>query len=161
MWNESRSPLGWARIGKGFFMKMLLAIDDSKFSEAAVQAVIAHHKLQGLEVQVLHVIEPPVSLMAPEITAYVPPMESVEEANALAAKAAGALRSAGVTVTTAILHGDPKSVILDDAKAWGPDLIVLGSHGRKGLERFLVGSVSEAVLRHAHCSVEIVRLPPK
>lgn len=142
-------------------MKMLLAIDDSKFSEAAVQAVIAHHKLQGLEVQVLHVIEPPVSLMAPEVTAFVPPLESVEEAKALAAKAADTLRSAGVNVTTAILHGDPKSVILDDAKAWGPDLIVLGSHGRKGLDRFLVGSVSEAVLRHAHCSVEIVRLPPK
>jgi nucleotide-binding universal stress UspA family protein len=142
-------------------MKMLLAIDDSKFSEAAVKAVIARHKVQGLEVRVLHAIEPPVSLMAPEITAFVPPLESAEEANALVAKAAGALRSAGVNVTTAIAHGDPKSVILDDAKTWGADLIVLGSHGRKGLDRFLVGSVSEAVLRHAHCSVEIVRLPPK
>jgi nucleotide-binding universal stress UspA family protein len=88
-------------------------------------------------------------------------MESVEEAKALAAKAAGALRSAGVNVTTAVVQGDPKSIILDNAKTWGADLIVLGSHGRKGLERFLVGSVSEAVLRHAHCSVEIVRLPPK
>ena len=142
-------------------MKVLLAIDDSKFSEAAVQAVIAHHKPQGLEVRVLHAVEPPASLMAPEITAYVPPMESVEEAKALVAKAAGALRSAGVNVTTAVVQADPKSVILDDAKTWGADLIVLGSRGRKGLERFLLGSVSEAVLRHAHCSVEIVRLPPK
>ncbi len=41
-------------------MKILLAIDDSKFSEAAVQAVIAHHKLQGLEVRVLHAAEPPI-----------------------------------------------------------------------------------------------------
>jgi nucleotide-binding universal stress UspA family protein len=142
-------------------MKILLPIDDSKFSEGAVEAVIAHHKLQGLEVRVLHAVEPPASLMAPEVTAFVPPMESVEEAKALAAKAAGALRSAGVNVTTAVVQGDPKSIILDNAKTWGADLIVLGSHGRKGLERFLVGSVSEAVLRHAHCSVEIVRLPPK
>jgi nucleotide-binding universal stress UspA family protein len=142
-------------------MKILLAIDDSKFSEAAVQAVIAHHKLQGLEVRILHVMEPPTPLMAPEITAYVPPTESTEEAKALVAKTAGALCSAGVNVTTAILHGEPKSIILDDANAWGADLIVLGSHGRKGVERFLVGSVSQAVLRHAHCSVEIVRLPSK
>ena len=106
-------------------------------------------------------LEPPTSLMAPEMAEYIPPRESAEEANALVAKAAGTLRSAGVNVTTAIVQGDPKSIILDDAKTWGADLIVLGSHGRKGLERFLVGSVSEAVLRHAHCSVEIVRLPPK
>jgi len=142
-------------------MKILLAIDDSKFSEAAVQAVIARHKLQGLEVRVLHAAEPPTLFTAPEMAEYIPPKESAEEAKALVAKAAGALRSADVNVATAIVQGDPKSVILDDAKAWGADLIVLGSHGRKGLEQFLVGSVSAAVLRHAHCSVEIVRLPPK
>ena len=143
-------------------MKILLAIDDSKFSDAAVQAVIAHHKLQGLEVRVLHADRAAdASLMAPEVTEYMPPMESEEEAKALVAKAADALRSAGVNVTTAVVQGDPKSIILDNAKAWGADLIVLGSHGRKGLERFMLGSVSEAVLRHAHCSVEIVRLPPK
>jgi nucleotide-binding universal stress UspA family protein len=142
-------------------MKIVLAIDDSKFSEAAVQAVIARHKLQGLEVRVLHAVEPPTLFTAPEMAEYIPPKESAEEAKALVAKAAGVLRSAGVNVATAIVQGDPKSVILDDAKAWGADLIVLGSHGRKGLEQFLVGSVSAAVLRHAHCSVEIVRLPPK
>jgi nucleotide-binding universal stress UspA family protein len=142
-------------------MKILLAIDDSKFSEAAVLAVIARHKLQGLEVRVFHAAEPPTLFTAPEMAEYIPPEESAEEAKALVAKAAGALRSAGVNVATAIVQGDPKSVILDDAKAWGADLIVLGSHGRKGLEQFLVGSVSAAVLRHAHCSVEIVRLPPK
>src|SRR5512135_857451 len=95
-------------IGKEFLMKILLAIDDSKFSEAATQAVIARHKAQGLEVRVLHAIEPPTPLMAPEITAYVPPTESAEEAKALVAKAAGELRSAGVNVTTAIAQGDPK-----------------------------------------------------
>jgi len=142
-------------------MKILLAIDDSKFSAAAVKAVIARHKLPGLEVRVLHAAEPPTLFTAPEMAEYIPPKESAEEAKALVAKAAAALRSAGVNVTTAVVQGDAKSVILDDAKAWGADLIVLGSHGRKGLERFMVGSVSAAVLRHAHCSVEIVRLAPK
>ena len=142
-------------------MKILLAIDDSKFSAAAVKAVIARHKLPGLEVRVLHAAEPPTLFTAPEMAEYIPPEESAEEAKALVAKAAAALRSAGVNVTTAVVQGDPKSVILDDAKSWGADLIVLGSRGRKGLERFMLGSVSAAVLRHAHCSVEIVRLPPK
>jgi nucleotide-binding universal stress UspA family protein len=146
---------------KELLMKILLAIDDSKFSEAAVQAVIAHHKLQGLEVRVLHAAEPPIVMMTPEFAEYIPPTESPEAATALVGRAAGALRSAGVNVATAIVQGDPKSIILDDAKAWGADLIVLGSHGRKGLERFMLGSVSESVLRHAHCSVEIIRLPAK
>jgi nucleotide-binding universal stress UspA family protein len=142
-------------------MKILLAIDDSKFSEAAVHAVIARHKVQGLEVRVLHAAEPPTLFTAPEMAEYIPPEETAEEAKALVAKAAAELRSAGINVTTAIVRGDPKPIILDDAKTWGADLIVLGSHGRKGLERFLVGSVSGAVLHHAHCSVEIVRLSPK
>ena len=100
-------------------------------------------------------------LIAPDMTQYVPPRESSAEAKALVAKTADALRSAGIYVTTAVVQGDPKSVVIDDAEAWGADLIVLGSHGRKGLQRFLLGSVSEAVLRHAHCSVEVVRLPSK
>lgn len=42
-------------------------------------------------------------------------------------------------------------------RTWNADLIMLGSHGKRGLDRFLLGSVSEAVSRHAPCSVEIVR----
>ena len=142
-------------------MKILLAVDDSKFSEAAVQAVIARHKVQGLEVRVLHAAEPPTLFTAPEMAEYIPPEESAQEAKALVAKTADALRSAGISVTTDIVQGDPKILIIENAEAWGADLIVLGSHGRRGLKRFLLGSVSETVMRHAHCSVEIVRLPSK
>ena len=53
--------------------------------------------------------------------------------------------------------GEPRSLILDAAEAWEADLIVLGSHGRRGLDRFLMGSVAESVAMHAHCSVEVVR----
>lgn len=140
-------------------MKLLLAIDDSKYSQAALQSVIAHINRAGLEVRVLHAAEPAVLFEAPEMAEYIPPKESVEEAEAIVAKAADKLRSAGINAATKVMRGDAKSVILDEARSWGADLIVMGSHGRRGLERFLVGSVSEAVLRHAHCSVEIVRLP--
>ena len=51
----------------------------------------------------------------------------------------------------------PKEAILDEASRWNADLIVVGSHGRGGIDRFLLGSVSEAVALHATCSVEIIR----
>ena len=142
-------------------MRILLAVDDSKFSEAAAQAVIARYRVQGLEVRVFHAAEPPTLFTAPEMAEYIPPKESAQEAKALVAKTANVLRSAGMSVTTDIVQGDPKTLIIENAEAWGADLIVLGSHGRGGLKRFLLGSVSETVMRHAHCSVEIVRLPPK
>lgn len=53
----------------------------------------------------------------------------------------------------------PKNVILDEAANWHADLIVVGSHGRRGLDRFLLGSVSETVAIYAHCSVEVLRSP--
>ena len=142
-------------------MRILLAVDGSKFSEAAAQAVIARYRVRELEVRVFHAAEPPTLFTAPEMAEYIPPEESVQEAKALVAKTADALRSAGINVTTDIVQGDPKTLIIENAEAWGADLIVLGSHGRRGLKRFLLGSVSETVMRHAHCSVEIVRLPPK
>ncbi|HXJ37726.1 MAG TPA: universal stress protein, partial [Bryobacteraceae bacterium] len=69
------------------------------------------------------------------------------------------LTQAGLTVLgqDPTPSGDPKSVILDTAKTWQADLIVLGSHGRHGLDRFLMGSVAESVAVHAHCSVVVVR----
>jgi nucleotide-binding universal stress UspA family protein len=142
-------------------MRILLAVDNSKFSEAAVKAVIARHRVSGLEVRVFHAAEPPTLFTAPEMAEYIPSEESAQKAKTLVAKTADAVRSAGISVTTSIVQGEPKSAIIDDAEAWGADLIVLGSHGRKGLKRFMLGSVSETVLRHAHCSVEIVRLAPK
>lgn len=53
--------------------------------------------------------------------------------------------------------GDPRTILLDEANAWGADLIVVGSHGRHGFDRMLLGSVSESIALHAHCSVEVIR----
>jgi nucleotide-binding universal stress UspA family protein len=78
----------------------------------------------------------------------------------LVARAAEELRTAKFNVSTELVEGDPKSQIIDIADNWRADMIVLGSHGRTGLDRFLMGSVSQAVVRHAHCTVEIVRTAP-
>lgn len=162
VWNDLRRPSG----GAEDTMKILLAIDGSKFSEWAVQAVMAQTKPNHADVRVLHVVEP-----IPEYadglawgyglqSAGVLEEES-EQAQGLVAKAARELRDAGFQVETAVEVGDAKAVIVDAAASWPADLIVLGSHGRKGLERFLMGSVSETVARHAPCSVQIVRSPPR
>jgi nucleotide-binding universal stress UspA family protein len=60
-------------------------------------------------------------------------------------------------VTTKVLEGEPKDVILREAKDWGADVIVLGSHGHGLVGRFLLGSVAHAVMLHAPCSVHVVR----
>ena len=67
------------------------------------------------------------------------------------------MRLQGFKVTSAVERGDPKSVIIDTVARWDADLIVIGAHGADALERFLIGSVSDAVARHAPCSVQIVR----
>jgi nucleotide-binding universal stress UspA family protein len=144
--------------------KVLLAIDDSKFSEAAIRAVIAQAQSKDTEVRVLHVVEQPLLLVAREMGGYDPLLDAVwegetKQAEVLVAKTAETLRSHGMKVTTAVQEGDPRSMIIDASEEWHAELIVLGSHGRNALDRFLMGSVSEAIARHARCSVEIVRIP--
>jgi nucleotide-binding universal stress UspA family protein len=145
-------------------MKILLAIDDSKFSEAAIKMVVAEARPQGTEVRVLHVLLPLPLLLGREMGTYDPELETIwkaqrEQALALLSRTTGILRTAGFNVESTLEEGDPKSQIVDCASEWNADLIVLGSRGRKGLDRFLMGSVAESVAHHAKCSVEIVRLP--
>jgi nucleotide-binding universal stress UspA family protein len=78
-------------------------------------------------------------------------------AETLVADVSERLARAGFRTATATRDGSARSAILDYASTWQPDLIVLGSHGRTGVHRFLLGSVSEAVVRHAPCSVQVVR----
>ena len=123
-------------------MTILLAIDDSKFSEAAVRAVAAQAS-RDMKVWVLHVLEPPSTLLGREMGGYEPEFEAVwkarrEHAKALVAKVAERLRDSGLNATSILKEGDPKLRIIDLAKEWHADLIVLGSHGRKGLNRFLM-----------------------
>ena len=61
-------------------------------------------------------------------------------------------------ITTVVIEGPPKTVIIEEAETFGADLIVVGSHGYGAIERFLMGSVSQVVALHAKCSVEIVRI---
>jgi nucleotide-binding universal stress UspA family protein len=145
-------------------MRILLAVDDSTFSEAATKDVIDHTKPGDVEVCVLHTFQPMLLLSTVASESVVENLKATEErrradAKALLARTAQVLEKAGFKVKTSLVDADPRRAILDQAEKWKADLIVVGSHGREGLDRLLIGSVAEHVARHAGCSVKIVRLP--
>jgi nucleotide-binding universal stress UspA family protein len=145
-------------------MKILVATDGSKFSEAGIQAVASRINPKGAEVTVLQAVEPFVFSTPPQMSpGYAPELaekreEGLKEAKASVAAAAKTLQGAGFTVSTRVVEADARTAILDVAAESRPDLIVVGSHGRRGLKRFLLGSVAESVARHAQCSVLIARM---
>ena len=151
-------------------MKILLAIDGSGHSEAAVDEVARRPLEADSSGRVISVLEPLYLPTAfPEGIDNVSLYAEIEEAartrahvavdNAAAAILRATEARDGRTVTTDVLSGSAKHTILHEADAFGADLIVVGSHGHGHFERFLLGSVSHAVAMHATCSVEIVRSP--
>jgi nucleotide-binding universal stress UspA family protein len=144
------------------YMKILLAIDGSAFSDRAIQAVVAQAGPHDARVQVLHVVYPLANLSVYSSFGTTPEIEKFEQerlaqADEVVQQAAKTLRAVGFDVSVRVESGEPKSMILEAAAAWKADLIVVGSHGRSGVDRFLLGSVSEAIARHGSCSVQIVR----
>jgi nucleotide-binding universal stress UspA family protein len=150
-------------------MKILLATDGSDRSLAAARAIAKRPWPAGTEVRVLTALELTLTLLQ---SALEPPYlnsDLVEMQRAEAMKRAEkAIQSSEEIVAAAglkteesisVLLQSPQQIILDEAKEWGADLIVVGCYGRGGLDRFLLGSVSEAVALHAECSVEVVRSP--
>lgn len=147
-------------------LNVLLAIDESSHSEAAIASVCERFRPETARIRAVHVVEWPQRLAAPFRFAEGPSAadcvlavhDAMRDAGReLLTRAEARLRQAGFEVGSHLGEGDVRQVILDQAAAWPADLIVLGSHGRTGLDRLLLGSVSDSVVRHAPCSVEIVR----
>ncbi|HKR58953.1 MAG TPA: universal stress protein [Pyrinomonadaceae bacterium] len=146
-------------------MKILLALDGSACSDAALAEVAARPWPAGSQFRVLTAYELPL-MPTPEAWAISPDYcdrltEAVrEQAQKISENASVILSKAfgeSVAVTSRIVVGSPKSAILEEAESWDADHIVVGSHGYGTWERFLLGSVSQAVVSHAKCSVEVVR----
>jgi nucleotide-binding universal stress UspA family protein len=143
-------------------MKILLAVDGSECSKAAVESVACRPWPPASTVKVLSAVEPafvpsPEAWSLPNL--HYAEFEEAAEQQAQQTVVEAAQRLAGnqLEVTTAIQPGPAREVILNEAETWQPDLIVVGSHGYTGWQRFWLGSVSHAVAANAHCSVEIVR----
>lgn len=145
-------------------IKILLAIDDSKFSDTALRTLAAEHNPAKSAVRILHVVEPVELPYYPELTAPYPislsdiKKKQMQAGHRLVERAAARLRAAGFQVDASVRPGQVRSLVVDVARKWRADLIMVGSHGRKGLARILLGSVSDYVAHHAPCSVQIVRM---
>jgi len=149
-------------------MKVLLATDGSECAMAAVRSVAARPWPERTQIRLISVI--PV-ILALGASHPLPPMylpsdafetlqtQARSRAEEAIERAHQILRKADIEpIKTGFLPiGDAREVILEEAKEWGADLIVVGSHGYHGINRFMLGSVSEAVAMHAHSSVEVIR----
>jgi nucleotide-binding universal stress UspA family protein len=124
-------------------MRVLIAYDGSTFAEAAIADLAQAGLPDDTEARIFHAIERPVDLMG----------ESLSEDACTRVQAQ--FRSWTIQMETAAGHA--AEMILKRAREWHADLIVLGSHGRSGLARVLLGSVSASVARDAGCSVRVVR----
>ena len=129
--------------------KVLLATDGSETSAEAARAVAGRPWPEGSEFRVVSVEEP--WAIRPSKVRH------VKEAQEAVAEAQEVLAVVGLKATAAVLSGNAKEVILEETQKWAADVVVVGSHGRRGFKRFLLGSVSEAVAMNAHCSVVVVR----
>jgi nucleotide-binding universal stress UspA family protein len=148
-------------------MKVLLALDGSRFSEAALNAVTDRGWPTGTIIRFISAFEIPLPA-TPEgwtlPTSYMEEIEAAGRRNAErivddAREQLARKLGTSVALESKVVMGAPKNVILEEADEWDADLIVLGSHGYSAWERFLLGSVSQGVVSHAKCSVEVVRLP--
>ncbi|MBL8236820.1 MAG: universal stress protein [Bryobacterales bacterium] len=147
--------------------RVLLATDGSAYSEIAARAIAARPWPVRTEVRILSVVE----VILPTIHAlFEPPFvhsgevqklreEALARAQKAVADAAAILAPTGLDVSesVSVLLDGTKDVILHEARDWWADWIFLGSHGRRGARRFLMGSVSESLAAQATCSVEVVR----
>jgi nucleotide-binding universal stress UspA family protein len=140
----------------GLFTRILVATDGSDRNRAAVSEAVRIGR----------------ACRAPVHAVYVADSRAFESANAggvagdawalMQSEASAALAhvkslGTGVQVETVILDGKPAAEIVRYAKEQDIDLIVIGTQGKQGIERFLLGSVAESVIRSAHCRVLVVK----
>ncbi len=144
-------------------MRILLAIDGSPGSESAVAEVCRRPWPPQTEVRVLTVLAPLEPTLLRTSAAVFEELVAQQRAELLKCldQVVATLRDSvpelsGIPV---LREGSPKEVILEEAERFRADLIVLGSQGRGALSRFFLGSVSQAIVANAPCSVEIVRVP--
>ncbi|HEX8011106.1 MAG TPA: universal stress protein [Casimicrobiaceae bacterium] len=151
------------------FRRILVPIDGSAPSKQGLEEAIALAKDQAARLCLLHVVDELVVTQGFDGTAYVPPgyIEDFikalrDEGKKLLAKAEAKVRQRRVKVDTVLLEAlghHVADLIVRHAKKWRADVIVLGTHGRRGLTRLVMGSDAELVVRESPVPVLLVRSP--
>jgi nucleotide-binding universal stress UspA family protein len=142
------------------FRKIMVATDGSELVKRAVDSAIEIAKLSEAKLYAVHVIELGGDLLIPSREEEW--KRTIEEQLSIEGKKAtdyveNIARAANVEVESIILEGKPVNEILDFAEKNDVDLIVMGTHGKTGIQIFFVGSVSENVVRHSKIPVIVVK----
>ncbi len=134
------------------FEHIVVPTDFSEISQRALEYAKAIAKPANSELLLVHV-NPPVDFITPPEAAWVDQSEVQSLQEEQLEQSGAALRSEGFRARAISVTGSLYAELLSAVKQYKADLIVLGTHGKKGLERLLLGSDAEAVLRHAGCPV--------
>ena len=149
------------------YERILVPVDGSPTSDRGLQEAIRLAKLTGAQIRLLHVVDI-VSVYAISGEGYAVPasvdiLEPVRQGGREIVRVArDAVTSQGIAADTAMREnsaGRVADLIVQEALDWHADLIVLGTHGRRGVQRMVVGSDAELVVRRAPVPVLLVRLP--
>ena len=144
------------------FKNILVATDFSQESAAALDAAIELGREPGATIQLLHVVDDPVTAAAWSEAYAFDVTELSEQLLAQAERRLTSIQAAhtGIALSTRAVVGHPARTILEMAAAEHADLIVVGSHGHHAITRLLLGSVADRVVRQAPCAVLIVKAVP-
>ena len=154
----TKSPASTKPSGRLRWRRLLVPLDFSKASLRAFKVAVPLARDCGARLFLLSAIEPSGYAAGMEAVAtVVPDSVLVEDARSNLPKLARQLVPSGIPVTCLVGRGKAFDVITRVATTRGIDLIVLTTHGRTGLERVLMGSTAELVVRHASCPVYVVR----
>jgi nucleotide-binding universal stress UspA family protein len=139
--------------------RLLVPVDFSDCSLDALEYALLFARRAGASIRLLHVLEPVCYGLDFTLPHATKSERLREQMNKRLSDLAVAISDSGVTAHVQLRGGLPSDSILDSARTEPADLIVMGTHGRRGLSHALSGSVAEAVLRKATCPVLTVRSP--
>jgi len=163
---EARTSVRVARgrmNGEEMPLRIVVGMDGSPDSYAAVSAVAERSWPKGSEARLVVVLDTVMFLTpdpsAPETVKWfeVANQSDLNQLGKTFKSAADNLRKVGLSSSVILTTGNPKVAIVEEAESWNADSIFVGAKGARGIDRFLLGSVSAAVAARAHCSVEVVR----
>ena len=146
-------------------MRILVTTDGSDFSQAAIEKccwIVAKPEVTAIKIVSVYQVIVSLDIQAASIE-YVQELEDAahKQAEDFVAQAAAVIRecfpNSNIDITTQVPTGASDRVLIETAKEWNADLVVVGSHGRGFWGRMMVGSISDSLVHHVPCSVLVVR----
>jgi len=147
-------------------VNIVLGFDDSPCAQSALEWIVRQRWPEGTRVVAVSAVRSPISAYSGVYAPGVPVLQEIEDElvhyhEELAQRARDALKRAGLNAEARVARGDAREVLLEAVAAEHAELLVVGSHGRTGLARLVLGSVAAHLVVHAPCTVVVVKQPER